>query len=708
MVAVPMSFQGRPIGVVAVGRPEPHHWTSEEIELLQALANEGAVAIENARLSRATALQLQQMHALEQISERINAERNLDAVFGLIAESSREVLGTDRCAIYLVDAESGSIQTYGRGVPDSYLASVQSHLRDGVALASMTMRQREPVIVPDALEDPRVSAETRRLGCRTVAMFPLVFRDAAIGVLAFYHDAPRPYSDGEMMLAAAFANQVAIAVQNTRLLHKAEERAHQLGLLHRTVTRVAASLRPEELCETLVEELRAALGYPFAAILLARGDRLQVMAQRGFAGALPDDTATRGVIGRTVRTGQPQLVEDVSSDPDYVAGDPRVTQEACVPILLDGRVIGAINVEVVEPTLIRGDVDLLTTLSREMSAAFRNAELFTEAQQRRDDLQALHEIAQELSASLQVSTVAATLGEATCRRFGYAYGTILLMDPQGGLAVHAAYGAPERVGAHVALGQGPEGRAARDARPVLVPDIALAPPDTGPGWASGAVLAVPLIWEGRVTGVFSVGSATPGALSDRDRQLVTTLAAYGAAAIENARLYEQARHLAITDGLTGLLNHRAFRQTLEHELERSKRYGVALSVIMIEIDRFKRYNDTYGHLRGDEALRRVAGLLEREHRKQVDIVARYGGDEFVICLPHSTKPAAAEMAERVRHAVEATPFIIGTDVASVTLSLGVAAYPDDGSTWAELVDVADRRMYAAKRSGGNAVAVTSV
>jgi diguanylate cyclase (GGDEF)-like protein len=131
-------------------------------------------------------------------------------------------------------------------------------------------------------------------------------------------------------------------------------------------------------------------------------------------------------------------------------------------------------------------------------------------------------------------------------------------------------------------------------------------------------------------------------------------------------------------------------------------------MIMMEVDRFKRYNDTYGHLCGDDVLRMVARILEREHRKQIDFVARYGGDEFIVLLPHTPRAAAADVAERIRRRVEGTPFIVGREITSVTVSLGVAAFPEDGDATVTLVDAADRRMYAAKQGGGNAVTAAAI
>jgi diguanylate cyclase (GGDEF)-like protein len=319
----------------------------------------------------------------------------------------------------------------------------------------------------------------------------------------------------------------------------------------------------------------------------------------------------------------------------------------------------------------------------------------------------LYEAARAVSGTLDLRTVLDSLVTVTCRAFDYDSGAVLMAGADGDeLTVEAFYG--ERsvpVGTTLPGGIGITGWVGRSGTPVVVDDVRTDPRYHRLDERTQSELAVPLIAEGKVLGVFNVESVRRGAFGARDLRLLTTLASYAVVAIQNARLYERAQRLAITDGLTELYNHRYFHESLARVLERARRDGQSVGLIMLEIDHFKRYNDTYGHQSGDVALRTVAGLLRRGSRPS-DVVARYGGDEFMVILPGAGKAAAQETGERLRRAVEAYPLILGDDViTSVTLSVGVAAYPHDGVTVDQLIETVDRAQYSAKRSGGNKVYV---
>ena len=214
-----------------------------------------------------------------------------------------------------------------------------------------------------------------------------------------------------------------------------------------------------------------------------------------------------------------------------------------------------------------------------------------------------------------------------------------------------------------------------------------------------AALLVPMSTAGRVVGLVElVSQKSRRHFHAGEVAWLRTMANQAAAALQNASLVRQLRDAAETDLLTGVYNHRHLQDRIRHETARAGRTGSPLSVLMIDLDDFKRINDEHGHQAGDRVLRAIAGALRMAVRSS-DVVARYGGDEFVVLMPDTDRTEAARVAERARQAVAGLAHTMADDsVVHVACSVGLAQHPGDGQTGRDLLRRADAAMYADKRA----------
>jgi diguanylate cyclase (GGDEF)-like protein len=380
-----------------------------------------------------------------------------------------------------------------------------------------------------------------------------------------------------------------------------------------------------------------------------------------------------------------------------------------VPLKTGSGVIGAIALD----GLPRNDRDrrLLRALADLAAVALEKAELLEETRRRVNQLRALRQAGQAMTSDLHLEVVLQTLTETVRHLIGARYAALAVLDVEGTRSVAQFHTAGLSEAERQRIGDPPQGRGLlgavlREGVPIRLDDMAHDPRSVGfpphhPPMKT--FMGMPLVARGKVIGsLYLTDKVNDQSFTRDDEALVMGLAADAAIAIENARLFGAVQQLAVTDSLTGLHNRRHFFELAEHEFQRARRYRRTVSMIMLDIDRFKRVNDAYGHAAGDQVLQALAARC-RETLRDIDFMGRYGGEEFVVLLPENDVGGARSAAERLRQCVAEPPIETYRGPVSVTISLGVAAMTEDCPDVVALLDRADAAMYAAKEAGRNRV-----
>ena len=339
-----------------------------------------------------------------------------------------------------------------------------------------------------------------------------------------------------------------------------------------------------------------------------------------------------------------------------------------------------------------------------------------EVQRRIVELATLNEIGRAIASTIELDELWELIYQQTCRLMEVSAFYIALYDREKEElynVLNLLNGQPRPRGEkHHRFGKGRTEYIIRTSKPLLILGEIQATYDrlciVSADKSTKSFAGVPIAVGGKMIGVLAVQNyERDDAYDEHTIELLSAIANQAAIAIENARLYEKTQQLAITDGLTGLYNYRHFYETLENELQRSKRYQLSFSLIILDIDNFKAYNDRHGHLAGDNLLMELAQLMSRMARTP-DTLARYGGEEFTIILPETDTEQARSLAQRLLDDVKKHRFAIQDGkqtIGRLTISLGVATYPHHAHSAKALVDAADMAMLQAKRAGKNRVAV---
>ncbi|HTT23720.1 MAG TPA: sensor domain-containing diguanylate cyclase [Candidatus Sulfotelmatobacter sp.] len=417
--------------------------------------------------------------------------------------------------------------------------------------------------------------------------------------------------------------------------------------------------------------------------------------------------ADQGITGAAVSRKQPVYSPDVNQDPRYFCAAQSTRSELAIPLMVRDEVVGVLDCQSDQLNHFEPEtIELMTLFSTQASIALENARLYSLERKRARQLEAINIIAQQSTAVMELEDLLARVCSVIQQAFQVSQVSLLLRE-EGDLVMRAFHGALTPCfppGGRFPATQHPWSEVIDCSGTVIETDLTAAPEFFRLFKESASRMSIPLISFGHTLGVLTLHSSKLNAFHKSELQSLESVADICANSIQNAHYVERVKQLAYLDGLTGIFNRRFFELRIMEEVERARRYGTEIAVIMADIDQFKRLNDEFGHLLGDEVLRQVSSIFHQQLRK-IDIVCRYGGEEFALLLTQTNVEQAFAVADKLRKTIEKWQFP-GVPRA-ITISAGVAAFPLHGRNRDELVRAADSGLYLAKQAGRNRVCVTN-
>lgn len=546
-IGAPIIIRGQVIGFLSLDKIETDFYHPEHELTLAAFAAQAGLAMQNANLFAETTELLRREQQLNNILQIIGSSLDLSVVLGDILRLSSELVGADVGVLGMLDKEGETISAINTFNID--LNDLDAMVKKGEGLSWEVIDQKKAMLLEDYFSHPQAREPLKSYNVQSMLCAPVRSGDEVLGVLTFFTTTPdKKFNERDIPLAESVGREAGVSIQNSRLFAAARRRAEEAETVREAVSAVSSALELNWVLDQIITNLEKVVPFDSCAVFLQEGDRLRIVAARGF----PDISR---VLGKTY------------------------------------------------------------TLDNDLTLqAFRSAK-------------------------------AVILPDAS-------------QDPR-----FAGWGDADHVR----------------------------------GW-----MGVPLFARGAITGLLTIDSRSVDAYTESDANLAQAFANQAAIAIENARLFEKVQHLAITDPLTELYNRRYFFEQARREFYRARRYGAAMSLIMLDVDDLKLVNDTYGHQTGDQLVEFI-GVQCRAQLRQVDIPARYAGDEFIIALPETNLEGTIQVAIRIRDRITGGFYTDGKNLIPASVTIGASEMDSDCFSLETLINRADQALYAAKQAGKNRV-----
>jgi len=546
-------------------------------------------------------------------------------------------------------------------------------------------------------------------GMCTVIGICLQSKEEPFGLLLLSSSESRRFGQAELRMLLTLGHQIGMAVENSYLIQQTTRRSDELHLLNEIGRALISTLDVDELFNKMVAALKRMFDVSNFYVAMYDADKNEIHFELEITEGirLPKRSRPFGnhLTEYVIRTRQPLLIRQNVGEEAAKLGVSRVqeTGSFCgVPLVAYDKAIGVIALRGLQNNLYdEGHLEMMRVLASEASIAIENARLFREEQAKSRHLALLNNISRHAITTLNPEEMLSRVAEQLESGLAFDHIGIGLLDYATKDVVIQAEAGRRRgaLGKRLALGNSIVGKVARTGQTCVARNVASLEAGRTVLEGSASALALPIFYADQLHGVLYVETKEPTDFAEEDLLLLHTLADLISVALHNALTLQKAQEQAITDGLTGVKTHRYLMEALSSEWKRATRASRPFSLLLIDLDRFKFVNDFYGHLEGDLVLQRVGQILEQNCRRS-DVVARYGGDEFVILMPETGAAQAMQIADKLRPAISDDPLLREK---TITASFGLACFPIHGSTPQELIQVADASMYLSKHEGGNTI-----
>ncbi|PYV93662.1 MAG: hypothetical protein DMG05_00865 [Acidobacteria bacterium] len=627
-------------------------------------------AIEKRQLETMQRIQNRRISAVASIAKAVSSTLRLDEIFQIIINQTREFVDFDNAALALVAPQELFLDLFAV-VLDHKLSP---HSRERFSLeqppfSSLALKQI-PVIVSDVSNDQEMKAIDSNLleGIRSCTLVPLISKDQLVGILFFGSRVPFGYNQQDLEFLSPIADQTAVAVDNARLLELELRRSRQLEIINHIGKQLNSSLVAEKLLTKAIYLLSDYFQYRYIDIFCFDESKSSLIRTKYHEYDLFSDLKParlrieEGIVGRVARTGQTILLNNVRSDPGYVKAFEDTSVELAVPLKSQGEIYGVLNIEETASHKFTEDERIvIEAVASQISLALKNARLFEQIRKSKIYLELVLNSAENTSIiSIDQNGKIITFNSGSERLLGLSATEAVRKEVSEVIQSKRVRSVLKTLNK-------------KNKREGWEDELKISRPDKQSFWAHIIIRPIEPAADLFVGFLIILTDVTP-----------------------RVELESKLKQLTVTDDLTGLYNQRYFFEQLKREMERASRRSTCFSLCIFDLDKFKTYNDTYGHFVGDKILKSVGAIVSKTIRARIDTAFRYGGDEFILLLPDTRLEEAASLVERLRKAISKE------FKGQISISAGIVEYTHNMEE-KEFVESADKLMYLAKRKGGDRV-----